>query len=140
MAKGLRFTEAQLAAMKARNTGATKPSATQKMQALGRLKAGTMNKTEMAYEAHLFMRKVAGEVLWYKFEGMKFRLADNTFYSPDFDVMLANGQLEIHEVKGYWTDDARVKIKVAADLYPMHFIAVKKQTAKEGGGWDFEYF
>jgi hypothetical protein len=29
---------------------------------------------------------------------------------------------------------------VAADLYPMQFIAVMKKTAKEGGGWSFEYF
>jgi hypothetical protein len=30
--------------------------------------------------------------------------------------MLADGQLQAHEVKGHWEDDARVKIKVAASL------------------------
>lgn len=110
------------------------------MQALGRLKVGAMNKTEQAYEAHLFMRKAAGEVLWYKFEGVKLRLADNTFYSPDFAVMLADGQIQMHEVKGYWLDDARVKIKVAADLYPFGFIGVTAQAKKLGGGWVFEVF
>jgi len=110
------------------------------LRALGRLKTGEMNKTEMAYEAHLFVRKAAGEVLWYKFEGIKLRLADNTFYTPDFAVMLTNGQLELHEVKGFWQDDARVKIKVAADLYPMQFIAVQPKPKKEGGGWKFENF
>jgi hypothetical protein len=110
------------------------------MQALGRLKTGQMNKTEMAYEAHLFARKAAGEVAWYKFEGLKFRLADNTFYSPDFAVMLPDGTMEIHEVKGaeaIFRDDAKVKIKVAAELYPFRFVAVFPKSKKDGGGWRF---
>lgn len=74
--------------------------------------------------------------MWYKFEGWKFKLADNTFYTPDFAVMLASSELQCHEVKGFWTDDARVKIKVAADIYPIKFIAVKKSK----GGWAIEEF
>lgn len=108
--------------------------------ALGRLKVGAMNKTEAAYAVTLEQRKHAGEVIWYKFEGVKLRLADNTFYSPDFAVMLADGQIEMHEVKGFWQDDAKVKIKVAADLYPFRFIAVKVKTKKSGGGWEVEDF
>lgn len=110
------------------------------VQALGRLKVGTMNKTEAAYAAHLERQRMAGEVLWFKFEGVKLRLADNTFYSPDFAVMVASGQIEMHEVKGFWQDDAKVKIKVAADLYPFRFIAVKAQSKKDGGGWLVEDF
>jgi hypothetical protein len=77
------------------------------LQALSRLKAGTMNKTEAAYAATLDARRYAGEVAWFKFEGVKLRLADNTFYTSDFAVMLADGALEVHEVKGFWTDDGR---------------------------------
>jgi len=110
------------------------------LQALGRLKTGTMNKTEQAYAATLAERQHAGEVAWYKFEGIKLRLADNTFYSPDFAVMLADGALEMHEVKGFWTDDGRAKIKIAADLYPMRFIAIKVKAKKDGGGWAVEEF
>lgn len=110
------------------------------IQALGRLKAGQMNKTEQAYAETLEGLKVAGEILWYKFEGMKFRLADKTFYTPDFAVMLADGQIELHEVKGHWMDDARVKIKVVSDMYPFQFVAVKKRAKKAGGGWDMEWF
>jgi len=84
--------------------------------------------------------RIAGEVIWYKFEGMKLRLADNTFYTPDFCVMLANGQMEMHECKGFWQDDARVKIKVAADLYPFRFVAAKPKAKKNGGGWELEIF
>jgi hypothetical protein len=110
------------------------------LQALGRLKVGTMNKTEAAYAATLDARRHAGEVAWFKFEGIKLRLADNTFYTPDFAVMLADGVLEMHEVKGFWQDDARVKIKIAADLYPIRFIAVRARRQKDGGGWSYEDF
>ncbi|HET6207019.1 MAG TPA: hypothetical protein VFD98_09425, partial [Terracidiphilus sp.] len=60
--------------------------------------------------------------------------------SPDFAVMLVNGQLEMHEVKGFWQDDARAKIKIAADQYPFRFIAVTAQSKKSGGGWAVEEF
>lgn len=110
------------------------------LQALGRLKVGDMNKTEAAYAATLEQRKRVGEVAWYKFEGLKFRLADNTFYTPDFAVMLAGGALEAHEVKGHWADDARAKIKIAADMYPLRFIAIQAKPKKDGGGWKVEEF
>ena len=109
-------------------------------KALGRMPAGAMNRTEAEYRDLLEARKMAGEVAWYRFEGLKLRLADNTFYTPDFAVMLADGQLEMHEVKGFWTDDARVKIKVAADAYPLQFIAVRKRAKREGGGFSEERF
>ncbi len=115
-------------------------SAKRRMQALGRLKAGAMNKTEQRYADHLEARKQSGEIAWYRFEGIKLRLADSTFYTPDFAVMLADGQLEAHEVKGHWQDDARVKIKVAAEMYPFRFIAVKPRAARDGGGWHQEEF
>jgi hypothetical protein len=111
-----------------------------KQYALGRLKTGKMNKTEAAYSQFLETEKHLGSVIWYRFEGMKFRLADNTFYTPDFAVMLSSGEVEIHEVKGFWEDDAKVKIKVAADLYPFKFKAVKKKAQKHGGGWEVQEF
>ena len=108
--------------------------------ALGRLKTGERNKTEAAYEAFLEALRMTGSVAWFKFEGVKLRLADNTFYTPDYAVMLSNGQMEMHEVKGFWQDDARVKIKVAADLYPFRFKALKARAKKNGGGWESEVF
>lgn len=108
--------------------------------ALGRLKTGERNKSEAAYESQLQARQFAGEVVWYRFEGIKLRLADNTFYTPDFAVMLASGQIELHEVKGFWADDARVKIKVAADQYPFRFVAVTARSKRDGGGWKVEEF
>lgn len=99
-----------------------------------------MNAQEKRYDAHLALRLQAGEIKWYKFQGMKFRLADNTFYTPDFNVMTADDVLEQHEVKGFWQDTARVKIKVASDLYPMRFVAIKERAKKNGGGYEIEDF
>lgn len=111
-----------------------------KHYALGRLKTGAMNKTEADYALHLSQQQQAGRVLWFRFEGMKFRLADNTFYTPDFAVLASDGVLECHEVKGHWQDDARVKIKVAADQYPLRFLAVRRRPKRDGGGWEMEVF
>lgn len=151
----MRWTEDQLTAHLAR-TGVPSPDpmivdtscppfkieagAVNRMYALGRLKTGEMNKTEAAYDQHLWGRFFAKEILWHKFEAVKLRLADNTFYTCDFAVMTSDLALEMHEVKGYWQDDARVKIKVAASLYPFRFIAVTPRAKKNGGGYDVEQF
>lgn len=142
----MRMSEAEYAAFSSRvqqrnaptpPTPSPLPSQTglQRMQALGRLKTGEMNKTEAAYEQQLAYRKHAGEVKGYWFEGMKFRLADSTFYTPDFAVQFADGSIEFHEVKGFMTDDAAVKIKVAASMYPFRFLLVYARRKKDGGGF-----
>lgn len=104
--------------------------------ALGRLKQGQMNKTEAAYARHLEVLKQVGKVQWYAFEPMNLRLADKCFFKIDFLVMLDTGQLECHEVKGFWTDDALVKIKTAAEKFPFKFIAVRLVK----GEWEVREF
>jgi hypothetical protein len=99
--------------------------------ALGRLPAGTMNKTEAAYDEHLSLRHT-GDIIWHKFEAVKLRLADNTFYTCDFRRAARVGVLEMHEVKGFMQDDANVKIKVAASIYPFRFKVVRKGKAACG--------
>jgi len=109
------------------------------MNARGHPIPGRMNKTEAAYAYRLETLRTAGEIAWYGFEPLKLRLASNTFYTPDFMVMLLDGLIELHEVKGFWRDDARVKIKVAAERFPMfRFVAVKKRTKNRG--WQTEEF
>ncbi|WP_262414733.1 DUF1064 domain-containing protein [Paraburkholderia sp. UCT2] len=100
---------------------------------LGRLGGGTMNGLEKRYAAHLDMLRHAGDVLWFRFEGLKFRLADRTFYTPDFAVIVASGALELHECKGFMEEDANVKIKSAASQYPFTFRLVRKDKS---GGFD----
>ena len=96
---------------------------------------GRMNKTEEKYAKEMLETRIlAGEVVAYWFDSHKLRLADNTWYTPDFMVQLASGEIEYHEIKGHWEDDARVKIKVAASLYPFRFLAVRRVK----GQWAFE--
>lgn len=99
-------------------------------------KAGEMNKTEAAYAAYLDGLKKDGLIADYRFEAVKLRLADKTFYTPDFMVLMPDFSFEMHEVKGFWEEDARVKIKVAAAQFPFRFVAVKKTK----NGWDREVF
>lgn len=106
-----------------------------KMYALGRLKTGKMNKTEESYSSYLSTLLSEGEIHWFRFEGVKLRLANNTFLTVDFSVMNSNGELEMHEVKGFMLDDANVKLKVASDIYPFKFFIVRK---KPRGGWDIQ--
>lgn len=88
----------------------------------------TMNKTEQAYANYLEKKKLAGEIDHYDFEPFKLRLAHRTFYEFDFLVITKNGSIQIHEVKGHWEDDARVKFKVAAEKHwYFQFIAVQNK-------------
>jgi len=104
--------------------------------ALGHLKPGSMNKTEAAYAQRLELLRRAGKILWYEFGALSLRLAPDTFYRPDFAVMAGDSVLEMHEVKGFWREDARVKIKVAAELFPFRFLAVQRA----GSDWTTEVF
>lgn len=101
-------------------------------------KSGEMNKTEALYAAHLERLKQLSIIADFRFECVKLRLADKTFYTPDFMVIKPDGTLEMHEVKGYWEDDARVKIKVAAGEFPFVFVAVKR-NARTSDGWEREW-
>ncbi len=107
--------------------------------ALGRLPAGTKNRTEQRYEDEVLRPALwRGEVLWYAFEGVKLRLAPSTFLTVDYAVLPASGVLEMIDVKGAAAmieEDARVKLKVAADRYPFVFKIVLPQSRKAGGGW-----
>jgi len=101
---------------------------------------GIMNKTEACYAAYLEQLKKAGDVAWYAFEGVRLRLAKQTTYTPDFIVMNADGTIECHEVKGakaiFW-DDAKVKVKVAAEMFPFNFKVVYPSKTD---GWVWETY
>lgn len=101
--------------------------------------AAGLNKTEQAYADTLEIQKRSGMILAYRFEPLKFRIGSVCFYTPDFEVVAADGTLEYHEVKGFWDPKARVKIKAAASMFPDRlFVAVMKNPKKKGGGWTRE--
>lgn len=97
-----------------------------------------MNKLEQAYDALLAGRKLVGEIADYWYEGITLKLAEGTRYTPDFLVLMPDGELQFHEVKagmavkvdGVATgetkamseDASRIKIKIAAERFPFRFI------------------
>ena len=84
-----------------------------------------MNKTEEAFSRVLEGWKATGQILRWDFEPEKLRLADRTFYTPDFRVIDRDSVVAFYEVKGFMRDDAAVKIKVAAEQHPYPFMLVK---------------
>lgn len=98
---------------------------------------GEMNSVESKYNDHLQSLVDTKKVAWFKYEGLKFKLADKTFFTPDFVVMLPDGSIELHEIKGttknkatgkskpfVHDDGSTIKTKVAADQFPFKFSVV----------------
>lgn len=102
-------------------------------------KPGEMNKTEAAYNTFLEGELAAGRIAWFEFEGIKLRLADRTFLTVDFAVLPVDGGiLELHDTKGSpfaVSEDAKIKMRWAADKYPFVFKMVFPVAKKDGGGW-----
>lgn len=88
---------------------------------------GSMNRLEAQYADTLEVQRQMGLLVRFDFEPEKLRLANRTFYTPDFRVIRSDGTVEFHEVKGFWEDDARVKIKVAAEQHPYRFVAIQRK-------------
>lgn len=77
-----------------------------------------MNKLERDYARKLDLDVAAGRILGYLFGSIKLRLADRTWYTPDFAVFTNTREIVFIETKGFMRDDAAVKLKVAAEQYP----------------------
>lgn len=99
--------------------------------------ADRMNKLEEKYSAHLELQRQAGKIVFWRYEAVKFRLADRTWYNPDFYVMRPDGSIEIHETKGFMHDDANVKIKATAEQFP-EFLFVLVKFVK--GQWEYKRY
>ena len=98
-----------------------------------------MNKGETRYRDHLDKLKLAGVIRSYQFEAVRLLLGANTTFLPDFFVVTADRLIEFHEVKGrkgqtfYAKEDAWLKLKTAASLYP--FWTFRVAWPGEGGAW-----
>jgi hypothetical protein len=99
---------------------------------MDRLTPKYKSKWEPQYAEQLEMLRRAGEVLWYRYEGIRLRLADGALFSPDFAVVAKDGALEFHEVKGMWREAARVRWKLAKESFPFVFKLVTKGKGKTG--------
>ena len=104
----------------------------------GKQPADGMNKTEARFKREMLDELSA---VWFvSYESIKLRLADRTWYTPDFFVWTDDG-VHVYEVKGSWKaphqEDSRVKLKVAAELYPQ-FTFYSAVPNRETGGWHIE--
>lgn len=98
---------------------------------------GVPNGLESDYAAYLDTLRFGGDVLFWAFEKIRLTLADRTTLLPDFFIVTAEGKAEFHETKGFWREDARAKIKVAAQQFPC-FVFKGVKNGKEG--WEYELF
>lgn len=101
----------------------------------GRAPIGGMNRTEQSYAQYLDWQVRVGSVSEYYFEEFKIRLANRTWYTPDFLVVLADGTVQWHEVKGFMEDDAAVKLKVTSRLFWRFPVILVKAGPR--GAWSF---
>lgn len=83
-----------------------------------------MNKLETRYGEYLEARKLSTSdlLMHWEFAPMRLRLADGTFYKPDFLVVLAHEshpgyRIQLHETKGFMREAARVRLNVASRLF-----------------------
>lgn len=94
-----------------------------------------LNKTERAYLGYIETLKKVGQFQWIGVQSTTFKLADDCRYTPDFITLELDGKVTAREVKGFFRDDAKVKIKVAARMFPwVQFVLVRKIK----GGWHHE--
>lgn len=114
-----------------------------KSRSRGKHRAGEMNKLERFYADELTARVLAGQIKTWKFEAITLVLTHpngdtrGTKLTPDFAEFCFDGSIVFTDTKGYEQEDARIKMKVAATLYPMFGFRTVKRV---GGTWVYEWF
>lgn len=106
-----------------------------------------MNKGERAYADHLNLQIAAGVIVEWHYEGVTLDLGDDCRYTPDFFVVTADGEAELHEVKAprrgkseawHAEPEGRVKVKTAARMYPFRLRVVWPAGPLDLGRWHSE--
>jgi hypothetical protein len=88
------------------------------------------NKGEAAYGQHLEVQKRAGHIVDYWYEGMTLKLANDTRFTPDYFVLNADLEVELHEVKPaskgkyFAREDSVLKLRVTARMFPFRIFVV----------------
>lgn len=128
--------------------GKQRSARTRRMQGrIGSTPKGVMNRTEAKFADWLLSRQLAGEVVSYHYEAVKLCVVPGApnvrhavYWTPDFMVLFADGHVEMVDVKGSggWEDAARIKIKQAAERFPL--FSWVGYTLSQGGRWQREEF
>jgi hypothetical protein len=88
-----------------------------------------LNRTERMWLRVLHAKGCYAQV---RTQAVTLKIGFDTRYTPDFQTTDHAGEITFWEVKGFFRDDAKVKIKVAARLFnEFKFVLV----FKKGKGW-----
>jgi len=96
-----------------------------------------LNKTEAAFEQHLRAKFPAKIICT---QGVTLTLGNGVRYTPDFSTWAQLGDTfpAFFEVKGFMRDDAAVKLKVAAAMYPQFIFFLVHRDKSAPSGWRIE--
>jgi hypothetical protein len=94
-----------------------------------------MNKTERDWAKMLESLRKSGDVREWHYEAVTLKVGEDCRYTPDFMVVYPDGHIGFDEVKGFWRDDAKVKIRTAAKQFPFVFRAVQREKSNRFA-WD----
>jgi hypothetical protein len=93
---------------------------------------------ELDFAAHLQLLKDNGEIDEWRYHPLKFRIAKNCTYEPDF-LTRKGEHFTVYEVKGSWkaknARDSRTRLEVAAFMYQWFSW---RGVTREKGVWCFE--
>jgi hypothetical protein len=95
------------------------------------------NNLERRYGQLLDLQLKAGEIKWWRLKPLRIRLADGSYYTPDFAVVTNEDQLELHETKGHMREAARVRMLVCREVFPA---AIRLIIWDAQHGWQEEIF
>lgn len=112
------------------------------MRALGRLAPGKLNKTEARFDAYLCRLHAEGSVLWHRPQCISLKLADDCWFRTDFAYLPPDRVLTIVDVKGaraMMQDDAKVKMRVAAGLFPFRFAYAFPLSKRDGCDFEVDF-
>ena len=92
------------------------------------------NKTESAYRREVLERRSGVVAIHY--EGLTFRMANGHRYTPDWVVVMEDGGIECHEVKGRRALHSQQRARLAFDQARVEFPWVKwVWAARREHGW-----
>jgi len=101
---------------------------------------GRMNGLETKYTLEVLgPRKLAGEVLDYWYESIRFRMAKNVNFTIDFIIQTPSGW-EAHEVKGYKHRANWSNFKTVSEMKPFSLMFKFYLCRKIKGEWIIERF
>ena len=76
------------------------------------------SKAEARYAQMLEAQRRSGQIDSWRYEAITLTLADGCRYTPDF-LVIEGGQMSLIEVKGFMREAARLRLKVAVEMYPL---------------------